>query len=227
MEAIEYLLRRTNIIIETDINDLVNKYPEASDTIDNIRISLAAQATSLKLMIEDKARLQLIDINMDNRLHFTNNSVVCALVGSTKNQNTTNIAAKFSIAWGENHCLNIVKDSVLSNKTKDNTLLLGLIALINQIIQLKLKKVLILTNHQNTVTTFNSIEMFHAMGYVDMDRNKMKDDMLLQMLYQLRVSNDIKIEMDMQNILPLPLREPFNKLLKKAKAQLDEAWKTP
>ena len=52
--------------------------------------------------------------------------------------------------------------------------------------------------------------------------------MLLQMLYQLKDSNDIKIEMDMQNILPLPLplREPFDKLLKKAKAQLDEAWKT-
>ena len=50
--------------------------------------------------------------------------------------------------------------------------------------------------------------------------------MLLQMLFQLKDSNDIKIEMDMQNILPLPLREPFDKLLKKAKAQLDEAWKT-
>ena len=68
--------------------------------------------------------------------------------------------------------------------------------------------------------------MYHNMGYADMDRIKMKDDMLLQMLYQLKDSNDIKIEMDMQNILPLPLREPFDKLLKKAKAQLDEAWKT-
>ena len=42
-------------------------------------------------------------------------------------------------SMGENHCLNLVKDSVLSTKTKDNTLLLGLIAFINQIIQLKLQ----------------------------------------------------------------------------------------
>ena len=175
MDAIEYLLKRTNIVIGTDLNDLSNKYPEARNIIDNIKISLASQASSLKLMIEDKARLHLIDVKKDNRFHFTNNSVVCALVGNVKNQNTTNIAAKFSIAWGENHCLNLVKDSVLSTKTKDNTLLLGLIALINQIIQLKLKKVLILRNHQQTVTTFNSIEMYHNMGYADMDSIKMKE----------------------------------------------------
>ena len=101
MDAIEYLLKRTNIVIKTYLNDLSNKYPEARDIIDNIKISLASQTSSLKLMIEDKARLHLIDVKKDNRFHFTNNSVVCALVGNVKNQNTTNIAAKFSIGWGK------------------------------------------------------------------------------------------------------------------------------
>ena len=99
MDAISLLIRRTEILVDMELNELVNKYPDDAEIADNIRITRAAQTAGIKLMIEDKLRLNQITINPDNRLCWTGNSVVCALTGKTRRRE-----AKFSIAWGENTC---------------------------------------------------------------------------------------------------------------------------
>ena len=218
MDAISLLIKRSEILIENELNELVNKYPEDTEIADNIRITMAAQTAGIKLMIEDKLRLNMISINPDNRLLWTGNAVLCALMGKTKRNE-----AKFSIAWGNKHVLNTTANSPITNKTKENTVLLGLLALINQIILLQLKKVIILTTHSSVAHSYNSLDSIHSMGYTDMNRAQIKDANLLQMLYELKNKHDIKIEIRVHLPNDPPMGEPSDRLLTIAKAQLDEA----
>ena len=219
MDAISLLIRRTEILVDMELNELVNKYPDDAEIADNIRITLAAQTAGIKLMIEDKLRLNQITINPDNRLCWTGNSVVCALTGKTRRRE-----AKFSIAWGNTHVLNTTANSPLSNKTNENTVLLGLIALNNQIILLQLKKVVIVTTHSSAAHAYNSLDSVQAMGFVDMNREKVKDSNLLQMLYDLKSKHDIKIDIRVHLPNEPNMGEPLDRLLNTAKSQLDEAW---
>ena len=218
MEAIIQLLKRTDVLIERELNDLVDRHPDDVEIADNIRISLASQSSSLKLMIEKGCYEEQITINNDNRLLFTGNSVVCAILGAIKNK-----TAKFSISWGTKHCLNTVASSPLSSKTKENTILLGLVALLNQIILLKLRKVTIVITHPSVAKAYESLEYLHSMGFVDDDRVEIKDAMLLKMLYELKVNNEIRIEFKIQQANDSPPWGPFEKVLTSAKEQLAEA----
>ena len=218
MDAISVLIRRTEILVDIELNELVNKFPDDTEIADNIRITLAAQTAGIKLMIEDKLRLNQIAINPDNRLCWTGNAVLCALTGKTRRRE-----AKFSIAWGNKHVLNTTANSPLSNKTNENTVLLGLVALINQIILLQLKKVIILTTHSSAALSYNSLENAKAAGYADMNREKLKDANILQMLYELKSKHDIKIEIRVHLPSEPAMGEPFDRLLNTAKSQLDEA----
>ena len=95
-------------------------------------------------------------------------------------------------------------------------------ALINQIISLQLKEVIILTTHSSAALSYNSLDNVQAMGYVDMNTEKMKD--LLQILYELKSKHDIKIEIRVHLTNEPSMGELFDRLLNIAKFQLDEAW---
>ena len=219
MEAIIQLLKRTDVLIERELNELVDRHPDDVEIADNIRISLASQSSSLKLMIEKGCYEDQININSDNRLLFTGNTVVCAIVGAIKNK-----TAKFSISWNEKHCLNTVASSPLSNKTKENTVLLGLVALLNQINVLKLRKVIVATTHPSAAKAYESLEYLHSMGIADDNREEIKDAALLKMLHELK-SKNIKIEFKVQQANDSPPWGPFEKVLSSAKKQLGEAMK--
>ena len=114
--------------------------------------------------------------------------------------------------------------SPLSNKTKENTVLLGLVALLNQINVLKLRKVIVATTHPSVAKAYESLEYLHSMGFADDNREEIKDAALLKMLYELK-SKNIKMEFKVQQANDSPPWGPFEKVLSSAKKQLGEAMK--
>ena len=82
-----------------------------------------------------------------------------------------------------------------------------------------------MTTHSSAAKAYESLENLHSIGYTDANTEEIKDAMLLKMLHKLKVKNEMKVEIKVQQPNDSPPWGPFEKVLASAKTQLEEALK--
>ena len=221
MDSIKELMEKTKREIYNDLDKILECHPETHDTIDNIKINLAAQETEIKLMVEDKERLRLVKIKQRNRLtKSSDNRVIVFVLGVARRTGTPQQSGKFAVVWGENHELNIVKNNVLSTITRDNTALLGLLACCNQLTQLKIRRVTVMSTNQKMQNIAQNIELIKARNFNKEDGTEEPDSDVLKRLHAIITEH----KLDLDFIISRPpdeLARTYQTMVETARVMID------
>ena len=182
--------------MEKDITDELNKMSEGNpneslnESVDNIKLSLSSRLSELRLLVTDKIRLRQALINPSNRLNMIDNQIVILINGTG---NTTRVNAKFIVVWNTSHTLNISLPNPIAIKTRENSMMLALLATCKQMAQLRIKDAVILSPWQKMKRTIESLPLWRAQGFRSESGAVMPDSNLLEMIDDVINNNSLKL----------------------------------
>ena len=147
--------------------DSVSQIQGASDIIDNVKLRLATGITEIKSIIENRKIMSQEDLGIEgnNVLVRVNKTVTVSVLGKTVNPRTTISKGAACVVWNKNNKLNVVIKNPLTNKTKNSSEQLALLALLNQVQVLKIKRLIVVTNTSYLNTLCENIELYHSQNY--------------------------------------------------------------
>ena len=112
-----------------------------------------------------------LGIEEENALVRVNKTVIVSALGKTVNPRTIMAKGAACVVWNKNNKLNVVIKNPLSNKTKNSSEQLALLALLNQVQVLKIKRLIVATDTRYLSTLCENIELYHAQNYKQGDTN--------------------------------------------------------
>ena len=153
--------------------DSVSHIHGVSETIDNIKLRLSTGITEIKSIIENRKVMSQEELGLEekNALVRVNKIVTVSALGKTVNPRTTIAKGAACVVWNKNNKLNVVIKNPLSNKTKNSSEQLALLALLNQVQVLKIKRLIVATDTGYLSTLCENIELYHAQNYKHGDTN--------------------------------------------------------
>ena len=225
MDAVNSVIAQLESSVTEDLN-LLLEFPnqeQTCDLVDNIKLNLSAQIASLRVLIYDKVRIRQLEIKTSNQITMVNgNEVVVLLHGVAIRPNTPQATGKFVVIWNKEHSLNLLRDNFLSVKTKESSTLLALLALCNQLVQLKLIKARIFTSSssaaQHLKNTTENLAIFHANGYTDEQRAPIRYEQIIRLIYKIVTENKLVISYSEPNP---PLADLHSTMLDTARGMIE------
>lgn len=147
--------------------DSVSQIQGASEIIDNVKLRLATGITEIKSIIENRKIMSQEELGIEgnNALVRVNKTVTVSVLGKTVNPRTTIAKGAACVVWNKNNKLNVVIKNPLSNKTKNSSEQLALLALLNQAQVLKIKRLIVVTDTRYLNTLCENIELYNAQNY--------------------------------------------------------------
>ena len=106
-----------------------------------------------------------LGIEGNNALVRVNKTVTVSVLGKTVNPRTTLAKGAACVVWNKNNKLNAVIKNPLTNKTKNSSEQLALLALLNQVQVLKIKRLIVVTDTRYLDTLCENIELYHSQNY--------------------------------------------------------------
>ena len=107
-------------------------------------------------------------------------------------------------------------------KTKESSTLLALLALCNQLVQLKLFKARILTSSSSAALhlkkTTENLAIFHANGYTDEQRAPIRYEQIIKLIYKIITENKLVISFSEPNP---PLADLYSTMLDTARGMVE------
>ena len=125
-----------------------------------------------------------------------------------------------SVIWSKHHRLNLVRENILSVKSKNNSTILALIAACNQASVLRIKKLMVMTNNVKIKTIVDSLELLFLQNFTDDDRQPLPDAELLKMLHRIILESGIAIQVSVSVPEP-PLDKLYFSLMEAAGEMMD------
>ena len=223
MEQISEIFGQLEDLVQEDLNKIqtISNSSVIDELTDSIRINLSAQISAAKILIEDKARLREIRLKSENKLHVINgNQYLCLILGVAKHTNTVRAKGKFVVIWSKQHRLNLVRDNILSVKSKNNSTILALIAACNQASVLRIKKLMVMTNNAKLKNIVDSLELLFLQNFTDDERLPLPDAELLKMLHRTVSEAGISIQISVSVPEP-PLDKLYFSLMETAGDMMD------
>ena len=220
MQSFIDLAKELEKLVNEDIERIVEVCPSVHEHTDNIKLNVAGQLSAMSCLIEDKIRLREIKIKDQNKFQKVDQEIVVFVMGSVKHPNTNRVKSRFSVVWGSQHQINVVRDNILSIKTRNNSTLLAVLACLNQAVPLKFKKLCLMMNNPKVKNLLDSIDLINIQGFKNEDGNLIEDHELLKMIYAIVSEHCIQLNVKLAVPEP-PYDEIFYEFQQAARALID------
>ena len=182
--------------------DSVSQIQGASDIIDNVKLRLATGITEIKSIIENRKIMSQEDLGIEgnNVLVRVNKTVTVSVLGKTVNPRTTISKGAACVVWNKNNKLNVVIKNPLTNKTKNSSEQLALLALLNQVQVLKIKRLIVVTNTNYLNTLCENIELYHSQNYKQGETDTdIPNKHILEQIYTLLKETKVQLNFNTDN----------------------------
>ena len=197
METFNFLIAEVETKVFQELDKIAenNSVESVSECLDTIKLTLSSRLTEIRLLIDDKVRLRQALVNPRNRLNMIGQKIVVFLNGVVKNPNRADRAkGVFTVTYNQDHALNIALKNPLAIKSRDNCLLLALLAACNQFAQLRIKRAAVFCPSLKIKSTIESLALWKSQGFLTEDGTIRPDSNILGMIENI-VSNS-SIELD-------------------------------
>ena len=182
--------------------DSVSQIQGASDIIDNVKLRLATGITEIKSIIENRKIMSQEELGIEgnNVLVRVNKTVTVSVLGKTVNPRTTISKGAACVVWNKNNKLNVVIKNPLTNKTKNSSEQLALLALLNQVQVLKIKRLIVVTNTNYLNTLCENIELYHSQNYKQGETDTdIPNKHILEQIYTLLKETKVQLNFNTDN----------------------------
>ena len=182
--------------------DSVSQIQGASDIIDNVKLRLATGITEIKSIIENRKIMSQEELGIEgnNVLVRVNKTVTVSVLGKTVNPRTTISKGAACVVWNKNNKLNVVIKNPLTNKTKNSSEQLALLALLNQVQVLKIKRLIVVTNTSYLNTLCENIELYHSQNYKQGETDTdIPNKHILEQIYTLLKETKVQLNFNTDN----------------------------
>ena len=182
--------------------ELVYHTQGASEAIDNIKIRLSSGITEIKAVIGNRRAMDQEEISIEesNALLRVNKTVAVSVLGQTINPRTTVAKGASCVIWNKNSKLNVILKNPLSNITKHSSEQLAMLALLNQIQVLKIKRVVVVTDTRYLANLCENIELYHAQNFKQGDsENDMPNKHILEQIFALMKETKVQLIFNTDN----------------------------
>lgn len=182
--------------------DSVSQIQGASDIIDNVKLRLATGITEIKSIIENRKIMSQEELGIEgnNVLVRVNKTVTVSVLGKTVNPRTTIAKGAACVVWNKNNKLNVVIKNPLTNKTKNSSEQLALLALLNQVQVLKIKRLIVVTNTSYLNTLCENIELYHSQNYKQGETDTdIPNKHILEQIYTLLKETKVQLNFNTDN----------------------------
>ena len=141
-----------------------------------------------------------ISIEESNALLRVNKTVAVSVLGQTINPRTTVAKGASCVIWNKNSKLNVILKNPLSNITKHSSEQLAMLALLNQIQVLKIKRVVVVTDTRYLANLCENIELYHAQNFKQGDsESDMPNKHILEQIFALMKETKVQLIFNTDN----------------------------
>ena len=190
--------------VTCDLDRIQELAPNCSEYIDNIRINLGGQISAMTALIEEKHRINEINLNGSNKFHLVGpehcQNVLVFLLAGVRRPNTTLATAKYAVVWGPAHQLNITRQNPLPAKNRTNTSLLALLTCLHQASVLKFRRITIMVNSPKVKSLIENLPLLHVQNFLNDNGLPVQHHEILTLI--LKILRDEKIRVEF--MLPVP-----------------------
>ena len=148
MENIIQSIDKIESEVQNELNIISGKISNdevITQAVDNIAVSVAAGLAEIRVLLQNKKRCKNIEISEGNTFIRLQNNVSVFLRGVEINPRTRISKGFCCIIWNREHSLNVCFHNPLTNISKNTSIMLSFLALLNQANEIKLKKLLVIT----------------------------------------------------------------------------------
>jgi hypothetical protein len=194
MEQIVQIMADLEFSVSNDLNSICDTTTNHSvdELSDNIKLNLSSALTEIRMHIENRKRLRELALVPENSFCKVLGTVAIAISGKVTNPRSVNAKGAASVSWNTNHCLNISIDNCLTTKSKANSEQLALLALLNQCVEIGLKKVKVFSSNSMLSTLAENLPIYALQGY-KVQNVEMENKFLLEKLYNLILSSETSL----------------------------------
>ena len=207
MEQFTKLATELEALVTADLDRLQEVAPSCHELIDNIRLNTSGHLSAMTALVQDKVRIGTMSIKDKNKFEKLGSETLVLVMGSIKFPNTSRSRARFATVWGTDHELNVARDNILPVKTRNNSVLLAILACLNQAAVIKFRKICIMLNSPRIKNIIESLDLISLQEYKDDSGNLVPDHSILKMIHS--IMQDNKISLSFQLAIPDP---PLNEI---------------
>ena len=176
--------------------------PTQSDIIDKMRLELSSHITEVKCLVVDRVRLRQMSINAENQLHTNNGEIIVGIYGCVKKPNTSSAVGAYMVVWNLSHALNVCHENILAIKTPNSSHILGLLALLNQMLILNISCIQVITSPA-LKKMYEQLPLWEARLWLDDNQAPITNCELYKMIQTIIKEKKITIKFHVPPIDPL------------------------
>lgn len=194
-------------IYSSKVNDDLNNLSESADPlqneiIDKIRIELSSHIAEVRCLVVDRVRIRQMSVNTDNQLHTNNGDIIVGVYGCVKKPNTSAAVGAYMVVWNIAHALNICNENVLAIKTPNSSHVLGLLALLNQMVILNVSSIQVISSAA-LKKVYDQLPLWEARLWLDDNDALITNYEILKMIQTIISEKKISIKFQIPPIDPL------------------------
>ena len=196
MENIIQSIDKIESEVQNELNIISGKISNdevITQAVDNIAVSVAAGLAEIRVLLQNKKRCKNIEISEGNTFIRLQNNVSVFLRGVEINPRTRISKGFCCIIWNREHSLNVCFHNPLTNISKNTSIMLSFLALLNQANEIKLKKLLVITEDDYIQKLHEKIPLLHAQGYKSENGESIVNDFVLKDIHAALDKNNIQV----------------------------------
>ena len=196
MENIIQSIDKIESEVQNELNIISGKISNdevITQAVDNIAVSVAAGLAEIRVLLQNKKRCKNIEILEGNTFIRLQNKVSVFLRGVEINPRTRISKGFCCIIWNREHSLNVCFHNPLTNISKNTSIMLSFLALLNQANEIKLKKLLVITEDDYIQKLHEKIPLLHAQGYKSENGESIVNDFVLKDIHAALDKNNIQV----------------------------------
>lgn len=196
MESIIQSIDKIESEVQNELNIISGKISNdevITQSVDNIAVSVAAGLAEIRVLLQNKKRCKNIEILEGNTFIRLQNKVSVFLRGVEINPRTRTSKGFCCIIWNREHSLNVCFHNPLTNISKNTSIMLSFLALLNQANEIKLKKLLVIIEDDYIQKLHEKIPLFHAQDYKSEGGESMANDFVLRDIQAALEKNNIQV----------------------------------
>lgn len=194
METITHSIEKIEKEVQNELSVISEKTRNdevISQAIDNISVSVSAGLSEIRVLLQNKRRCRDIEIREENTFIRLQNTVSVYLKGMEINPKTMSSSGFCCIIWNKGHSLNVCFNNPLTIISKNTSTMISYLALLNQANEIKLKKLLIITEDDYLQNFHEKIPLHYAQDYKSESGESTANDFVLKDIHAAFDKNDI------------------------------------
>ena len=223
MNTFNHIISTLERVATEDLDQLavVTTSEDGHEAIDRIQINISSHLAEARTSIIDSVRLRQVRITSENLMNTINGQVLVLIHGVVRNQRTTRSTGHYAVVWNCKHKLNVCKENILSNKTPHSSHLLGLLAFVNQLKELKIKHAYIISTSSLVKYYIQQLPLWHSQNFLTGDNRAMTNHALMSMTHNIIHNEGMKL-----TVFDTPVQESIqglsSDLIERAKELITE-----